>query len=207
MLDPLSLLPERDGGEPLYREGFTEITTSKELRAFLANRTETDALAELVEGDRLGMKRRTKEWLQSRCYLLDRRRLILDSLAKIVAAGPTLEESDALGVWIDQRIENAARVLLEVDAQEARQRRPLEEPFEPRLLFLMGTLAFRGDEVRRAIVAANELRSGERHVFYNCFVIGCGFERYEEQEGIKAEHARSLLIRAVDKLSAAVGDV
>ena len=207
MLDPLSLLPERDGGEPLYRVGFTEITTSKELRAFLANRTETDALAELVEGDRLGMKRRTKEWLQSRCYLLDRRRLILDSLAKIVAAGPTLEESDALGVWIDQRIENAARVLLEVDAQEARQRRPLEEPFEPRLLFLMGTLAFRGDEVRRAIVAANELRSGERHVFYNCFVIGCGFERYEEQEGIKAEHARSLLIRAVDKLSAAVGDV
>lgn len=189
----------------MYREGFAEITTTKELRAFLADRTETDALAELVEGDRLAMKRRTKEWLQSRCYLLDRRRLILDSLAKIVAAGPTLEESDVLGVWIDQRIENAAQVLFEVDAKSALD--VIEEPFEPRLLFLMGTLAFRGDEVRRAVVAANELRAGERHVFYNCFVIGCGFDRYEEQEGIKAEHARSLLMRAIDKLSAAVGDV
>lgn len=207
MLDPLSLLPEREGDDPLYRIGHPELTTSAELRAFLADRVEVKALAGLVEGDRLGMRRRTKAWLHSRCYLLDRRRLIVDSLAKVVAAGPTLREADALDGWIDQRIEHAAQVLLEVDAREAREGRPLEEPLEPRLLFLMASLAFRGDEVRRALVAANELRSGERHVFYNCFVIGCGFERYEEREGIKAEHARSLLIRAVDRLSAAVGDV
>ena len=177
-----------------------------ELRAFLAEREDVQALKDLVDGDRLQMLDRVDGWMQKRCYLLDFRKLIYESLPMVVAAGPVIDGSEDMTEWIEGTIEIAAQALLEEDARLAREGTPLEEPIEPRYVFLMDTLMFTPEQVRIATVAANELRTGERHVFFNCFVVGKGFGRYEEETGIRAEQAQALLMRAIDRLCDAVGD-
>ena len=71
----------------------------------------------------------------------------------------------------------------------------------------MTNLMFDPSNVRRAIVAANSLRDAERCVFYHCFVMGKGFSRYELEGGVDSAQAHALLSRAIDRLSAAVGDL
>jgi hypothetical protein len=212
MHDPFHGRSEDTGDDPLYRKGRAGIGDSAGLLAFLAERDPADAFESLLDGDRLGMLARVTTWMDKRCYLLDLRRVVYGSLAKVVAAGPTIQAApnpglSDLGEWVEQRIENTATVLLEEDVRLAADQAPVPEPFEPRFQFLMRNLMFSTDNVRRAVVAANGLRAGERHVFYHCFVIGKGFGRYEEEVGIDAFHARKLLIRAIDKLSTAVGDL
>lgn len=164
------------------------------------------ALQELADGDRLRLLPRSEAWMTKNCYLLDFTSLVYDSLAMVVAAGPTIEESDDMDEWLEGTIDIAAKGQLDRDLDLLKRNTPVEEPYETRFAFLMETLNFTPDNVRAATVAANGLRPGERHVFYHCLVLGKGFGRYEEEVGIDALRARDLLMRAVDKLSDAVGD-
>jgi hypothetical protein len=207
MLDPFTSSRDRSPDDPLDRKGRPVIGSASELRRFLAERDGETALEELLDGDRLEVAERVGVWMEKRCYILDARKLIYTSLPMVINAGPDLGENEDLEPWVEARIETAAGALLELDAALARQDAPVDEPAEPRFTFFMRTLRFNLSEVRRAVVAANELRTGERHVFYHCFVIGKGFGRYEEEVGIKAEQAQALFVRAIDKLSDAVGDV
>jgi hypothetical protein len=204
MLDPHS---GRSDDDALFREGRPEIGSMAELRGFLADRDDVSAVEVLLDGDRLRMVDRVARWMENRCYMLDPRTLIYETLPKVVAAGPTIEGSQDLDEWLESRIETAAGVLFEEDVRLALADAPVGEPLEPRFQFLMETLNFTPAEVRRVVVAVNQLRAGERHVFYHCFVIGKGFGRYEDEVGINATQAQALFKRAIDKLSDAVGDL
>jgi hypothetical protein len=210
MLDPFAgqrAQPDDDPqDDPLYRTG-EPIGTMGELRTFLGEREDTQALEQLADGDRLGMLRRVGIWLDKHSYLLDFRRMVYESLPMVVAAGPTIRGSEDMDAWLEGTIEVASGLLLDEDVRLAQAGAPVPEPIEPRLLFLMGNLMFDPSNVRRAVVAANSLKPAERQVFYHCFVMGKGFSQYELEGGPDSARAHALLIGAIDKLSAAVGDL
>ena len=192
--------------DPIRRRNGPRIESMGELRALLADSEDLEALKALAEGDPLNMLRRTQDWVAKNCYLLDLRSLAHAALTMVVAAGPTITGSEDMDSWLDGTIDIAAKGQLDQDVELARAGAPIEEPYEARFKLLMEVLHFTPDNVRTATVAANGLPPGERHVFYHCFVLGKGFGRYEEEVGIDAERARDLLLRAIDKMSDAVGD-
>lgn len=196
--------PRRD--PPLRKTREPTIRSLKELQSFLGDAPAPEAVDALAKGDRLGMQAHCSRWLTDRCYMLDLRRLIQDSLAHVVVEAPAADESQEWNDWLRERIEVAGQFLLEKDRALARENPPLEEPIEPRFLFLMDTLQFTPDDVRIAAATLNGLSAGERHVFHHCFVQGKGFGRYEEEVGVDALHAKKVLLEVIDKLSDAVGD-
>jgi hypothetical protein len=196
-----------DGPDPIWRTDRPQITSLVELWKFLGERDDMTSLAELADGDRLGMLPRSEVWMAKNAYMLDYPGLVYGALTMVVAGGPTIDGSEDMDAWLEGTIDIAARGLLDRDIELAKEGGPVEEPFEVRFAFLMETLRFSPDNVRLAIVAANGLPEDERQVFYNCFVLGKGFGRYEQEVGVDAFRARDLLMRAIDKLSDAVGDL
>jgi hypothetical protein len=196
-----------DGPDPIWRTDLPRIESLVELRAFLGERDDMTSLAELADGDRLGMLPRAEIWMNKNAQLLDYPGLVYDALTMVVAAGPTIDGSEDMDAWLEGTIDIAARGLLDRDIEFAKAGTPVEEPFEVRFAFLMESLRFNPGNVRLATVAANGLPEEERQVFYHCFVLGKGFGRYEQEVGVDAFRARDLLMRAIDKLSDAVGDL
>ena len=199
--------PDRSSApDPSQGGRHDEIGDAGALRAFLADRSEEEAFLELARGDRLRLLERSRSWMTKNCYLLQLERLAYATLIQVVASGPTILDSDDLDTWLETTVEIAGRGLLDEDVRLAEQGTPVEEPYEARFVLCMEALMLHPGNVRQALVAANGLSAGERHVFFHCFVHGIGFARYGEREGIDPEHARKLFLRAIDRISDAVGD-
>lgn len=177
-----------------------------ELREFLADRTDQESVQALVEGDKLKIGPRIEDWFGRNCYVLHFPRLMLETINMIVVSGPTISEEDDMDEWIDGAMDMAGNMLRAEDEQKLKEGTPIEEPFEPRFTFMMQTLNFTPANVLQAVVTANNLVDRERHVFYQCLVIGQGFGRYERKFGIKAELARTWFLTAIDRLTLAVDE-
>lgn len=193
--------------DPLADAPRPAIGSMNELRQVLSARGDVEALGELVYGDRLRMLDRTYRWLTTNCYLLDRRALVYDSVAMVVAGGVMITGEEDMDAWVEATIDIAARGLLDRDKEVAARSPRAEEPFEPRFMFLMQTLMFSPRNVRLAMVAANGAPRAERHVFYHTMIEGTGLDAYAREHGLKRPYAQELFLNFIDRMSAAVGDI
>ncbi len=177
------------------------VETVEELRQLLAGKDELERLIALHEGDPLRFAHRANDWLARCCHLIDLRKLALKSETLAAARMGDLSGIDDLNGFLDNAIEDAARTLLREDVLLAGEDAPIDEPYEPRFRLLLAHLAVEPAQLRRAVVAINELKTVERHVFYHCFVRGNGFGRYAREFGTDALRARELFVRAVKSIT------
>ena len=202
-----SPFPSIPGDDPLARTGTREIRSCIELLEFAKNRDDRAALTILADGDPLRLVKRTLDRLEKRCLLLDIRSVVYGAMPFVVATAGMLDGTEDLTKWLEGSIDVAVEGLLEDDARRAREDHPVDEPIEPRFLFVMQTLAFSPRQIRRVVVAANDLPKDERHVFFHAFVMAKGFTWYEQHTGLDQFDAQRLLVRGIDRLSRAVGDI
>jgi hypothetical protein len=170
---------------------------------YLRRGTPRQVLAEIVEGDPLGMRGRCTERLCTRALLLSLDRLVLRSMARAARAAMTYRGRPQLARWLNAQIDAAIRDLIAEDRENERMGLLPGEPADPHYAFVSEALGVDPALARRVCVVHNDLPDLQRRVFWAVIVEGKSLHRCVA-EGLgphgRLREALADALRAVSRL-------
>lgn len=164
-----------------------EITNAADLRRLL-ERFATD--------ERLALAARCMLRMRSVAVLLDARRVLVAAAARLAYHAEEYAGDEALEPWIDARIDRALVDLLDEDAIDDRDDRPVA-PDDERYAHLASQFRTDARTARRATVVFQRLPHEERAAFFAVLVDGLAIERHALEAGVSPEVAERRFERAV----------
>lgn len=123
-------------------------------------------LARLLDGDPLDMDGRCFARIRHHAVLVDGDRLYQHATARVAAQALYYEGKPPLARWLQLRIDEVIRILLDEDLQAELDGRPPEGPTDPACGFLIDTLGVEPPLARTCAVVFNNLSIPVRKAFW-----------------------------------------
>ena len=152
-------------------------------RGVLSGMGPREALARLVAGDPLELRRVVAERLAARAYLFEADRVHVRALAHCARAAQRYRGQPPLAQWLADRVDQALADLLREDAAAESRAAPLDVEHSPTLVDLARPLGLDPASMRRVCVAHNQLPERERRAFHGLVIVGRALEEVARAEG------------------------
>lgn len=177
-------------------------------RGLLAGMSPREALARLLQGDPLELRRIVAQRLAERAFLFDADRVHLRALAHCARYAMRYRGSPPIDVWLTQIVDQATLDLLREDVEAERRGAPTDLEEHAAFVDLARPLGLEPQAMRRACLAHNLLREPERQAFHALVVCGRGLDdvaREQNQSAVevarRARRGLEAVLIAADKLS------
>lgn len=187
-------------------------TARLDWRAWLAGGSPREVLARIVQGDPLGVRARVARKLRAEARLLDADRVHLRALARCARAAPSYRGRPELDAWLDARVAEALRELLEEDDERDLDEADGEIPDaseEGAWIELSRPLELDAGALARACRAFNRRPDEERRAFFLIVLEGRSLDELARGEPgagtVLARRARSALEEVLRHVPAAEG--
>jgi len=156
-------------------------------------------IRELIDDDPLDLELRCRLRLESDGLLIARPRLFLRAAARCAHKGFSYDAgSDPIEPWINARIEDSIRDLLDEDLSFHRKNLPIEQPEHYSLL--MEHLELTAEVARAAHVAFNRLPQEVRSAYFRIGIQGVHPESYSSNGGGSMDEIHAHILQAVNTL-------
>jgi len=149
----------------------------------------------VLDGDPLGLETRAMRRLRERGYLIDLDRLYLRGTAKVLDAIRSF--APPVDAWLDARIDEAIREILQADRESERLGHPPESPQEPLYEFVSHRFGIAPASARRMCVQFNGLPEEVRLTFTSIYVDGKSINRWVAEGHGPPDRVRADLRRAL----------
>jgi len=192
--------PDRSDGD---RDDRIVGSHSSEVPEILRRRSPREILAALVDGDPLEIAPRVRQQIEDSALLVDPRRLLLRSLARIAHAAPRYSGTPPLTAWIEQRIVQSIDELLAEDRELVRDGTPVPSTSDTRYAYVSEILGLEPDQALRPCVAFNALPREVRSAWFAVAVAGKTVNRYVAEGHGPPENVRAHLKQALRTIARA----
>jgi DNA-directed RNA polymerase specialized sigma24 family protein len=155
-------------------------------RALLSGMSPREALARLLQGDPLELRRVVARRLAERAYLFDADRVHLRALAYCARYAVRYRGNPPLEEWLSQTVDQATLDLLRDDAEAERRGTPADPEDHAALVNLARPLGLEPQAMRRVCLAHNLQREPERQAFFALVICGRSLDEAARTLGLSA---------------------
>lgn len=162
-------------------------------------------LARLVDGDPFEIGARCVERLRSEAVLLSLKRVHLRAVARVAYAAPRYHGKPPLTQWLNQRIDESLREVMNEVREDERGGVPAVASSEPLYPYVAAAFGIEPALARRACIAFNELPIATRRAFFAVVVERKTISRYVAEGNGPPSQVKLNLRTATDAIRAATG--
>lgn len=168
--------------------------------SMLKDRAPKDVLRHITDGDPLGLNTRCSQRLLDRAMLIEPRRLVLRSLARVARAAVAYGGTPSLDTWLHQCIDRSIDELYREDLEEERRGIPVQKPFDARYWKFADFLGIEMSLARRMCNVFNSMEDEMRHVVFAVAIQGKTIHRYVAEGHGPPQKVQALLNEGLRRL-------